>query len=108
MFSVLADTHAGLRVHLVPSRAAHLTRSRRREDQKLERELDGGVRTRRPHRCERRGDLTVRQRRHVLHDVAERTWRRPASTAAGRVKADPAAHPPVPIICETTSLLSLV
>ena len=81
MFSVLADTHAGLRVHLVPSRAAHLTRSRRREDQKLERELDGGVRTRRPHRCERPGDLTVRQRRHVLHDVALRAEHQPDPVA---------------------------
>ncbi len=58
--------HVGLCVHLGPSRPAPPCR---RQHEKLERELDGLGRVRRPQRRDRRRHVPTRQRPHVPHDL---------------------------------------
>ena len=62
--------HAAGRVDLVPRRQPDLAVARRRQHQKLERELHDRRRRRGADGRHSRGDLAVRQRLHVLHDLA--------------------------------------
>ena len=76
-FAVIRSAEVVRRVDLGPRGESDFVRPRGRQHQKLERQLDGGLRrARRRHGLNGRRQVLVLQRPHVLHDVVLRTEHR--------------------------------